>query len=135
MLGGEKYITMSYLEVMLVKIKEHIQETPSDIQIIKDMKKTMRENLLLRYTSEEHKNMLDITSVLDPRLKNKHYNTTVILRRTLMFDAYCEATKEANIDEDDSQTQMPEESQSQVDVTQGQCLTKLPRNRIIHPRP
>ena len=62
MLGGDKYVTMSYLKVMLIKIREHIQETTSDIQIIKDMKKTMRDNLL-RYTTEDQKNMLDITIV------------------------------------------------------------------------
>ena len=38
-LGRDKYVTMSNLNVMLVKIREHIQETTSDIQIIKDMKK------------------------------------------------------------------------------------------------
>ena len=134
MLGGDKYVTMSYLKVMLIKIREHIQETTSDIQIIKDMKKTMRENLLLRYTTDEQKNMLDITSVLDPRFKNKHYNTSSTVRETLLLDAYYEATK-PNIDEDDSQTQMPEESQSQVDVTQGQSLIQLSRNSIIQPRP
>ena len=86
MLGGDKYVTMSYLKVMLIKIREHIQETTSDIQIIKDMKKTMRKNLLLRYTTEEQKNMLDITSVLDPRFKNKHYDTSLPVRGTLLFD-------------------------------------------------
>ena len=95
--------------------------------------KTIRDNFLLRYTSEEQQNMLDITSVLDPRFKNKHYNTSSTVRETLLLDAYYEATK-PNIDEDDSQTQMPEESQSQVDVTQGQSLTQLSRNSIIEPR-
>ena len=78
--------------------------------------------------------MIDITSVLDPRFKNKYYNTTALVGRTLLFDAYCEATKEANIDEDNSQTQMPEDSQSLVDVTQGQSLIQLSRNSTIQPR-
>ena len=82
--------------------------------MIKDMKKTMKENLLFRYTIDEQKYMLGITSVVDPRFKNKHYNTSSTVRETLVLEAYYEATKQPNIDEDDSQTQLPEESQSQV---------------------
>ena len=97
---GDKYVTMSYLKVKVIKIKEHNHETTSDTQMIKDMKKAMRDNLRLRYTSEEQQNMLDITSVLDPRFKNKHYNTSSTVRETLVLEAYYEATKQPNIDEE-----------------------------------
>ena len=47
MLGRDKYVTMSYLKVMVIKIKDHIQESPSDSQMIKAMKKAMRNNIRL----------------------------------------------------------------------------------------
>ena len=53
MLGGDKYVTMSYLKVMITKIKAHTQENPNDIQMIKEMKEAMRTNLSIRYTSDE----------------------------------------------------------------------------------
>ena len=30
MLGGDKYVTMSYLKVMVTKLKAHLKVTPSD---------------------------------------------------------------------------------------------------------
>ena len=59
MLGGDKYVTMSYLKAMVTKIKAHLEETPSDSQMIKSMKEAMRNNLSLRYNSQEHQTMLD----------------------------------------------------------------------------
>ena len=53
----------------------------------------------------------------------------------MLLEAIVEARHQPNIAENDSQTQMTEESQSQVEVTQGQTLTQLSRNSIIVPRP
>ena len=44
MLGGQRYVTISYLKEMLVKINEHIQDTTTDSQMIKCMKQAMRES-------------------------------------------------------------------------------------------
>ena len=75
MLGGQRYVTMSYLKVMLVKINEHIKDTTDDNQMIKGMKQAMRENLNIRYQSEEQKIMITITSMLDVQFKNMRYNS------------------------------------------------------------
>ena len=48
MLGGQRYVTMSYLKVMLVMINGRIQDTTTDSQVIEGMMKVMRDNLSLR---------------------------------------------------------------------------------------
>ena len=65
MLGGDHYVTMSYLKEMLVKINEHIKDTTDDSQMIKGMKQAMRENLSIIYQSEAQKIMIIITSMLE----------------------------------------------------------------------
>ena len=72
---------------------------------------------------------------LDVRFKNKQYNASPYVQEKLLLEAIIESKHQQNIAENDSETQMPEESQSQIEVTQGQTLTQLSRNSIIVPRP
>ena len=82
-----------------------------------------------------HQTMLDITSVLDVIFKNKLYNSSSSVKENLLLEAIVEASHQTNIAENASVTQKPEESQSQIEVTQGQTLTQLSRNSIIVRRP
>ena len=96
-LGGDKYVTMLYLKVMVIKIKDYIQETPSDSQMIKAMKEAMRDNLRLRYTSKEQQTMLDISSVLDVRFKNRLYNSSASVKENMLLEAIVEARHQPNM--------------------------------------
>ena len=71
----------------------------------------------------------------DIRFKNRLYNSSTSVKENLLLEAIVDARHQPNIAENDSQTQMPEEIQSQVEVTQRQTLTQLSRNSIIGPRP
>ena len=72
---------------MLVKINDHIKDTTTDITMFKSMKQAMRDNLSLRYTIQEQKIMIDITSMLDVRFKNMRYNTHPSQMETLLAEA------------------------------------------------
>ena len=87
MIDGQCYVTMSYLKVMLVKVNEHIKCTTDNSQMIKVVKQVMRENLSIRYQSEEQKIRIDITSMLDVRLKKMRYNSHKSHRDTLQTEA------------------------------------------------
>lgn len=70
-LASEKQVTLSALMSVLEHISNEIlQEQPTDSNLTKQMKEIMRKYLLtqLRYT-EEMKNVLNISSFMDPRFK------------------------------------------------------------------
>ena len=119
---------------MLVKINEHIQGSTDDTQMIKGMNQAMRENLSIRYQSEEQKIMINITSMLDVRFKNMRYNSHKSHRDTLQTEALLVAKKHQQ-PLNDSETQMPQDSESQIEATQGQSLAELSRNSVIGPKP
>ena len=82
--------------------------------------------------------MIDITSVLDVRFKNRMYNSSSSLMENLLCEAIVEARYQPNItenSENDSETQMPQESESQIKATHGQTLILLSGYCIIGPRP
>ncbi|KAJ8288625.1 hypothetical protein COCON_G00012840, partial [Conger conger] len=70
-LASEKQVTLSALTPDLEHISNEIlQEQPTDSNLTKQMKEIMRKDMLmqLRYT-EEMKNVLNISSFMDPRFK------------------------------------------------------------------
>ena len=124
---------MSYLKVILAKINRHIQDTETDTPMIKGMKQAMRDNLSLRYTTQEQKIMIDITSMLDVRFKNMRYNTHQSHRDTLLTETVVVAKKEHQ-PLNYSETQMPQDSERQTETTQGQSLAELSRHSVIEPK-
>lgn len=70
-LASEKQVTLSSLQSVLQHINSEILEDPEgDSNLTKQMKWVIREDLLeqLRYTAEM-KNVLNISSLMDPRYK------------------------------------------------------------------
>ena len=55
--------------------------------MIRGLKQAMRENLSIRYQSEEQKIMINIISMLDVRFKNMRYNTHPSQMETLLAEA------------------------------------------------
>ena len=78
--------------------------------------------------------MITITSMLDVRFKNMRYNSHKSHRDTLQTEALLVAKKHQQ-PLNDSETQMPQDSESQIEATQGQSLAELSRNSVIGPKP
>ena len=90
---GDHYVTRSYLKVMLTQINHHIKDTKTDTSMIKVMKHAMRDNLSHRYTIQDQKIMIDITSMLDVQFKILKYNTHPSQMETLVAEAVMVAKK------------------------------------------
>ena len=89
---------------MVIKILSHLEEITFSCAMIRDMKKYISDNFSLRYTSEEQKNMIDITFELDFRFKIRVNNSSSSQMHHVLCEAIVVAKHQPDIIENDSET-------------------------------
>ena len=73
-LSSEKDVTVSLIVPSLIRLKNmYLMEKESDIELIKQMKEAMRKDLETRYSDSSTKLLLNVSSLLDPRLKKLNF--------------------------------------------------------------
>ena len=70
-ISGEKYATISLLKPLLKTLSDHCMVNDTDdCNFIKNVKQTVKKDLDQRYKEQSTQTILNITTILDPRLKN-----------------------------------------------------------------
>ena len=73
LLSGENYVLVSSIKPVIKHIhSDALAEKDDDVSLAKDLKRHIRTDLDSRYLDPKVKNLLDITSFLDPRFKMEH---------------------------------------------------------------
>ena len=73
-LSSEKDVTVSLIVPSLIRLKNmYLMEKESDMELIKQMKEAMRKDLETRYSDSSTKLLLNMSSLLDPRLKKLNF--------------------------------------------------------------
>ena len=76
-LSGEQQPTASRALPTLVKLKQEMNEKPTDTPLVSKMKKAILDNLSGRYCDEQVKNFLLVASYLDPRYKTVNFASPI----------------------------------------------------------
>ena len=120
MVSGDTYPTASLMKAVMEKIKLNLQEHDDDVVIVKKIKAMMMTDYRKRHATDTAKEILSITSLLDPRFKNAPYNSTDNVQSYVINKAIELNSQFA----DDSQTQMESEAQI-IENTEGQGLSQI----------